>query len=129
MIHSIVFSCLKIKIDQQTGRRRRRVYSLLDSMYNPLSIYTVIPWAILLDVSEAVLMMILDAIIGESFNDTVKGSLCLVLFLLNFIYIIYTVVIHFAIIANIRTAKIKATEKRYPITFTDLFNLLISASL
>lgn len=101
-------------------------------MYNPLSIYTVIPWGIVFNVSEAVLLMILDAVIGEPFNDTVKGSLCLVLFVLNFTYIVYTVVIHFAVIANLRSAKLKAAEKReklYPITFTDLFNLLISASL
>lgn len=97
-------------------------------MYNPLSIYTVIPWGIVFNVSEAVLLMILDAVIGESFNDTVKGSLCLVLFVLNFTYIIYTVVIHFAVIVKLRSATEKR-EKLYPITFTDLFNLLISASL
>jgi len=101
-------------------------------MYNPLSIYTVIPWGIVFNVSEAALMMILDAVIGEPFNDTVKGSLCLVLFVLNFTYIIYTVVIHFAVIANLHSPKLKASGKReklYAITFTDLFNMLISASL
>ena len=101
-------------------------------MYNPLSIYTVIPWGIVFNVSEAVLLMILDAVIGEPFNDTVKGSLCLVLFVLNFTYIVYTVVIHFAVIANLHSPKLKASGKReklYAITFTDLFNMLISASL
>lgn len=101
-------------------------------MHNPLSIYTVIPWGIVFNVSEAALMMILDAVIGEPFNDTVKGSLCLVLFVLNFTYIIYTVVIHFAVIANLHSPKLKALGKReklYAITFTDLFNMLISASL
>jgi len=101
-------------------------------MYNPLSLYTVLPWAILFNVGEALIMIILDAAIGEPFNDMVKGSLCLILFILNFMYILYTVVIHFSVLSMARKHGIREEEirdKLYPITFVDLFNIIVSAGL
>lgn len=101
-------------------------------MYNPLSLYTVLPWAIIFNVAEALIMIILDTAIGEAFNDTVKGSLSLILFILNFIYMIYTVVIHFSVLSLTRKPSLKeeeARDKLYPITFVDLFNILVGASL
>ena len=101
-------------------------------MYNPFSIYTVIPWAIVFNVSEAIIMIILDAAIGTPFNDLVKGVLCIILYVLNMAYIIYTMVIHFRVVTMNRKAQQIEYERRnrlYPITFTDLFNLLIASGL
>lgn len=101
-------------------------------MYNPLSLYTVLPWAIIFNVGEAIVMMVLDAAIGEPFDDMVKGALCLILFILNFMYILYVVVIHFSVLSVMRRPGLREEEAReriYPITFVDLFNIIMSSSL
>lgn len=77
-------------------------------------------------------MMVLDAVIGEPFDDMVKGALCLILFILNFMYILYVIVIHFSVLSLVRRPGLREEEAReriYPITFVDLFNLIVSASL
>lgn len=97
-------------------------------MYNPFSVYTVIPWAILFNVSEAVILALLDAMIGEAFNDAIKACITLILFIVNFVYIIYTIGIHMSLFYRKYRVKCKKGPL-YPVTFLDLFNLLISASL
>ena len=93
-------------------------------MYNPFSVYTVIPWAILFNVVEALIIIGLDALIGAPFNDTIKAYLCLVLFIVNLTYLIYTILIH------LRLFYVKRRGKTcYPVTFLDLLNILIASSL
>jgi len=101
-------------------------------MYNPFSVYTSIPWAIIFNVIEAIIMIVLDAAIGSGFNNIVKGVFCIILFILNYVYIIYTIYIHFKILfkkESIQQLKLEEKKQLYPITFTDLFNIIISNGL
>lgn len=97
-------------------------------IYNPFSVYTIVPWAVLFNISEALLMIALDALIGPTFNDTVKAWLCLVLFILNMGYILYTIVIHVNLFYMKPRVK-KRKDALYPITMTDLLNILIAGPL
>lgn len=91
-------------------------------MYNPFSLYTVIPWSIVINLSEAILFSLADLMIGELFNEELKAILCLILFITNFIYLFYLIIIHFRVIK-------RHVKRCVPITYTDLFNLLIGSSL
>lgn len=97
-------------------------------MYNPFSVYTVIPWAIIFNVVPAFLMIVSDLVIGAAFNDTIKGVLSVVLFIVNLVYIIYVIIIH----VRLFFTKCSNKQRRHglqPITFADLFNILFAGPL
>lgn len=108
--------------------REREKKAHNDQMYSPFSVYTVIPWAIIFNVVPALLMMALDALLGASFDNGVKASLTLILFIFNLLYMIYVILIH------MRLFYVRCTSKQrrsglYPITFADLFNMVLASPL
>lgn len=65
---------------------------------NPFSIKTPIPWCLIFNLISWFFVWILDAGIGEPFNDLWKASLCLVFFIPHLTYYVYIVVIHMALV-------------------------------
>jgi len=94
-------------------------------MYSPFSVYSPIPWAIVFNVVEVVLMMLLDAALLELFTRPLKASLCLLLFVANLLYILYIIIIHMQLFF-VKCRK-PGKPRVYPITFSDLLNIMIAS--
>lgn len=68
--------------------------------WNPFSVESKIPWIVIFNIITWGFVFILDAAIGESFNNQVKAGVCLTFYILNISFFFYTVVIYISIIYN-----------------------------
>jgi hypothetical protein len=93
---------------------------------DPFSPTSPLPWALILNVAQAVVVVLWDLALGPYFGNTFKGIVCTLLFPLNLGYLLYLIIVHTRIIFQ---RNLSRRYKKNALTMMDIYNLYLAPPL